>query len=77
MLQPVHFFHEGFNTGLIVEEVYGLKHFLAKDQADKLADVDKNILPYVEMAFNEHDNEWPVFSFKHMTQDERFNQASL
>jgi twitching motility protein PilI len=69
--------YKGFNTGLIVEEVYGLKHFLAKDQADKLPDVDKSILPYIEMAFNEQDNEWPVFSFKHMTQDERFNQVSL
>lgn len=69
--------YKGFNTGLIVEEVYGLKHFLAKDQTDGLPEVDKRILPFVEMAFNEQGNEWPVFSFRHMTQDERFNQASL
>jgi twitching motility protein PilI len=69
--------YKGFNTGLIVEEVYGLKHFLAKDQADKLPDMDAKILPYIEMAFNEQDNEWPVFSFNQLTRDERFIQASL
>jgi twitching motility protein PilI len=69
--------YKGFNTGLIVEEVYGLKHFIVEDRVGNQPDVDINILPYIEMVFNEQGNEWPVFSFKQMTRDERFNQASL
>ena len=69
--------YKGFNTGVIVEEVYGLKHFLSKDQAEMLPEVHENVSKYVGMAFNQEGDSWPVFSFQSMTQDERLAQASL
>lgn len=67
----------GFNTGLIVEEVYGMKHFLSKEQSRDIPNVHENVSKYVNMAFNQEGDSWPVFSFQHMTQDERLAEASL
>lgn len=67
----------GFNTGLIVEEVYGMKHFTIKDQSSDIPGMHENVSQYVDMAFNQDGENWPVFSFEHMTQDERLARASL
>jgi twitching motility protein PilI len=69
--------YKGFNTGLLVEEVYGMKHFLLKDNSRDIPDVHKNIAPYVERAFYQDGESWPVFSFESMTREERLAQASL
>lgn len=69
--------YRGFNTGVIVEEVYGMKHFLSKDQSSEIPQMDENLSKYVGMAFNQDGDTWPVFSFQNMAQDERLAQASL
>lgn len=69
--------YKGFNTGLVVEEVYGMRHFMAKDESQKLPMMHEKITPFIEKAFIQDSESWPVFSFKKMAQDERFAQASL
>ncbi|MGB5279543.1 MAG: chemotaxis protein CheW [Gammaproteobacteria bacterium] len=69
--------YKGFNTGVIVEEVYGMKHFITKEQSKEIPDMHENVSKYVGMAFNQEGDSWPVFSFQSMTQDERLAQASL
>ncbi len=67
----------GFNTGLIVEEIYGMRHFREADITEDVPEVHENISPYIERAFKQEDEHWPVFSFNEMTQDERFLHAAL
>ncbi len=69
--------YKGFNTGLIVEEVYGMKHFLSKEQSSDIPDVHENVSKYINMAFCQEGDSWPVFSFQNMAQDERLAEASL
>lgn len=69
--------YKGFNTGLVVEEVYGMRHFRDGDVTTELPEVNKDLTPYIERAFKSDDECWPVFSFNQMTQDERFAHASL
>ena len=69
--------YKGFNTGLVVEEVYGMRHFREGEATDDIPDVHESITPYIEKAFKQDDEHWPVFSFDNMTQDERFSHASL
>ena len=69
--------YKGFNTGLVVEEVYGMRHFMAKDESRDLPATHENITPFVEKVYMQNSERWPVFSFKKMAQDERFAQASL
>ncbi len=69
--------YKGFNTGLVVEEVYGLRHFRESDVTTETPDVHESISPYIERTFAQDDERWPVIDFNEMTQDERFAHASL
>ena len=68
---------KGVNTGLVVEEVYGMRHFRENDAIAETPDVPENISPYIEKVYGRDDEHWPVFSFYEMTQDDRFSQVSL
>ena len=54
-----------------------MKHFLNKDQSIDIPEVHENVSRYVDMAFNQEGDTWPVFSFQNMPQDERLAEASL
>ncbi len=69
--------YKGFNTGLIVEEIYGMRHFRESDEITEIPEVHESISPYIERAFKQDDEYWPVISFYEMTQDERFAHVSL
>jgi len=69
--------YKGFNTGLIVEEIYGMRHFRDSDVTNDIPEVHDDILPYIGKAFKQDQEHWPVFEFKEMAQDERFAHASL
>jgi twitching motility protein PilI len=69
--------YKGFNTGLIVEEVYGLRHFRESEETEDALDLNENILPYVVKTYKQDNENWPVFSFNEMVEDERFAHASL
>jgi len=68
---------KGFNTGLVVEEIYGMRHFRESDETSDIPDVHESITPYIERAFKQDDEHWPVINISEMTQDERFSHASL
>jgi twitching motility protein PilI len=69
--------YRGFNTGLVVEEIYGMRHFRSADVTDDAPRVHENISPYVDHVYRQDDDHWPVFSFNKMTQDKRFASASI
>ena len=69
--------YKGLHTGLIVEEVQGMRHFSLKDQKTKFPEVDSSLKPYVKHAFEKDNNFWPVFSLQALIDDERFLHASL
>ena len=69
--------YKGFNTGLVVEEIYGMRHFREAEVSEDIPDVPEEITPFVEGAFKSESEHWPVFDFNQMTQDERFAHASL
>ena len=69
--------YKGFNTGLVVEEIYGMRHFRESDETSDIPEVHESISPYIERAFKQDGEYWPVISFQEITQDERFAHASL
>jgi len=69
--------HNGLHTGLIVEEVQGMRHFSVNDQAFELPDVNNYLKPYIKQAFQKDGVFWPVFSMHALVEDERFLHASL
>jgi len=69
--------YKGMDTGVLVDEVLGLRHFSMDEQASKIPGIDQSFRPYVNQAFRREDNYWPVFSFDALTKDESFLNASL
>lgn len=69
--------YKGFSTGLVVDEVYGMRHFLVKDQVNEDPEVHESIAQYVESMFKQEGENWPVFRFENIVKDERFSHASL
>jgi len=69
--------YKGFNTGLIVEEIYGMRHFVENDVSTDVPEVPESISPYIDKMFKQDKESWPVFNFNELEQDERFAQAAL
>lgn len=69
--------HKGLLTGLIVEEVQGLRRFPLSDQAFELPEVSNHLRSYIKKAFQKDEVYWPVFSMYALVEDERFLHVSL
>jgi len=69
--------HNGLHTGLVVEEVQGMRHFSLNEQTYELPDVNNHLKPYIKQAFKKDGGFWPVFSMHALVEDERFLHASL
>lgn len=69
--------YKGFNTGLVVDEIYGMRHFREADVSKDPAEVHENISPYIDYVYKQDSDRWPVFSFSKLTQDKHFVYASL
>lgn len=69
--------YNGTNTGLIVDEVLGLRHFSLNEQTYELPDVDTSLKPFIKLAFQRDEDYWPVFSFYTLVENEQFLHASL
>lgn len=63
------------NSGLLVDEVYGLKHF--QREPDEInTPSHKDISPYLTGTVYQQDTQWDVFSFSKLIEDERFINAA-
>lgn len=69
--------HKGSNTGLIVDEVLGLRHFFLNEQTYEMPNVDASLKPFIKLAFQRENDYWPVFSFHTLVENEQFLHASL
>lgn len=69
--------YKGFNTGLVVEEIYGMRHFREGESTADVPVLHDGITPYIDGAYKNDEEHWAVFDFNLMTQDDRFLNASL
>lgn len=69
--------HKGVFSGLIVDEVLGLKHFLPEEATDELPTEDAALRPYLESSFRSGDELWGVFSMHRLAETPQFLQAAV
>jgi twitching motility protein PilI len=67
--------HQNFYSGILVDEVFGLKHipFEAETQSSI---TDEKITPYLDGSVNQQDTQWDVFSLLKLIADQRFENAA-
>ena len=69
--------YEGIYSGLIVDEVMGLKHFLDDEYTEEQADVDGLLEPYIAYGYRRNEQIWGVFSLFALADSQQFLQAAV
>ncbi|HEY5733619.1 MAG TPA: chemotaxis protein CheW [Gammaproteobacteria bacterium] len=69
--------HKGMYTGLIVDEVLGLKHFTDDEYTGDLPEMDEAFEPYIQNGFRRDDRVWSIFSMHAMAETPQFLQAAV
>jgi twitching motility protein PilI len=54
--------HNGIYSGLVVDEVYGLKHFMESEHTDAEPEIDESLLPYIRTGYRRDGKVWREFS---------------
>jgi twitching motility protein PilI len=65
----------GLHTGLLVNEVQGLRHFDAQTERQKLPDIDDPVMAHVKGAFVRDDVLWGVFDMKSLAESDAFKHV--
>ncbi|MFN2309127.1 MAG: chemotaxis protein CheW [Gammaproteobacteria bacterium] len=69
--------HQGVFSGLVVDEVLGLKHFTPEQRTDVPASADAALAPFLSFGFQVGDDHWGVFSMHELAQTPQFLQAAI
>lgn len=69
--------YNGFYSGLIVDEVLGLKHFMDDEYSLEDAEVDEFLLPYTQHVFRRGSLTWAIFSLHKLADSPQFLQAAV
>lgn len=69
------FKHPDLYSGLLLDEVFGLKHFQQEPEYNAPTSINA-ISPYLNGSINEQDAHWDVFSFNKLAADQRFFNAA-
>lgn len=67
----------GVYSGLVVNEVFGLRHFPVEGRTDVPADIDRSLQPYVHHGFSDGKKFWGVFSLSVLAETPQFLQTAV
>lgn len=67
--------HPDIYSGLLVDEVYGLKHFQQQPEPQKTS-LHMNIRPYLQGSISQPDRLWYVLDFHKLADDPKFINAA-
>lgn len=70
--------HQGeLSTGLLVDEVMGLKHFGYDEKASRVKRLDESMRPYIHGAFQQQEQTWYVFNMAALAEDPAFYKVAV
>lgn len=69
--------YNGFYSGLVVDEVLGLKHFLDDEYSVEEPDIDDFLKPYSQHLFRRGNQTWTIFSLHTLADSPQFLQAAV
>ena len=64
--------HENVYSGLLVDEVLGLKHFLQESHQKRISEFEDSIKPFLQGTFETQEGEWSVFSMHKLAESPQF-----
>ena len=69
--------HEGLYSGLVVDAVLGLKHFVDAQRCEELPGGDERVRAYLSHGFRTDEEHWGVFSMHLLAKMPQFVQAAV
>jgi len=69
--------YDGIYSGLVVDEVFGLKHFMESEHTDAEPEVDEFLLPYIRNGYRRNGKIWHEFSLFALADTPRFTMAAV
>ena len=63
-------------SGLMVDEVFGMRHFFEEEHTDKVPEVSDNLKSYLNGAYRKGNMHWGVFNIDHLARDPRFMEVA-
>jgi twitching motility protein PilI len=69
--------YNGVYSGLVVDEVYGLKHFMENEYTDVKPEIDEFLLPYIRNGFYREGKMWHEISLFALAESPRFMMAAV
>ncbi|MEZ5542214.1 MAG: chemotaxis protein CheW [Pseudomonadota bacterium] len=69
--------HDGLYSGLVVDEVLGLKHFTEDEYCMEDAGVDDYLRPYIQRGYRRGDQIWAIFSLFALAEAPQFLQTAV
>jgi len=68
--------HSELFLGLLVDEIFGLKHFPNQPDNTIHNATDSQVYPYIIGSISQQNTDWNIFSFNKLTLDNRFLDAA-
>lgn len=59
-------------SGLMVDEVFGMRHFFEEDRTENVPEVSDNLKKYLEGAFRKGSTHWGIFNMDNLAADPNF-----
>ncbi len=69
--------HELVHSGLLVDEIYGMRHFERESWTKRLPKIDSAVAPFVQRCYENEERTWMVFSMFKLAESPRFHQAGI
>ena len=69
--------HDGVFAGLLVDDVFGLRHFLVDEGSPSTASQLEAMRPFVKGGFDDEDRHWGVFSLHALAENPLFLQVAM
>jgi len=69
--------HEGLYSGLLVDEVLGLKHFYEEEYSPEQPAVEAAVQPYLRGSYTRNNEQWGVFSIHALAESQLFMEVAV
>ena len=67
---------KGVAAGLMVDEVYGLRHFFDEEKTEFFPQTSERMMSYLSGAYQRDGDYWGVFSLAQLSQDAHFKEVA-
>lgn len=68
--------HQGISAGLVVDEVFGMRHFLEEEFSEDVQQLDKSIRPFLTGSLRQRGEVWGVFDIHQLVERPEFMQVA-